>query len=219
MDKKDRGGMPAQGDRVLQVDSARQDGRTVLGGMASRQEQVFTETKVLGISLSNPVRVVLIVLSGFILPVLVAFAAGIPINRVGALLMSIIVFQALAVPAGVMIHIPIPALICILLLVAFALIEAIFLVCDLFAESWPRLRLWMEKVEGRIAAHPRLQKYGDLMLIALIWVPGLGLYGASLLAWIFRWNTLRGVLFLLAGWTIASVVVLLVTLGAYAIWF
>ncbi len=219
MDEKDRDGIPVQGDRVQQTDGNQPDDETVPGGPAAQAERVFIETKVLGFSLSNPMRAVLIVLVGIVLPVLVAFAAGIPTNRVGALLMSIVVFQALAVPAGLLIHIPVPALICILLLVAFALIEAIFLVCDLFAESWSRLGLWMTKMESRIAAHPRLYKYGDLMLIALIWIPGIGLYGASLLAWIFRWNTLRGVFFLLAGWMIASVTVLLVTLGAFTVWF
>ena len=43
--------------------------------------------------------------------------------------------------------------------------------------------------------------------------PGVGLYGCVLVAWLFRWRGVRSVAVIFAGWMLATVLVMLASLG------
>jgi uncharacterized membrane protein len=51
------------------------------------------------------------------------------------------------------------------------------------------------------------------MLIPIMWIPGLGLYGTPVVAWILHWRGSRSILLMLTGWLIACLAVLLTAEG------
>jgi uncharacterized membrane protein len=51
------------------------------------------------------------------------------------------------------------------------------------------------------------------MLIPIMWIPGLGLYGTPVVAWILHWRKSRSILLMLTGWLIACLAVLLTAQG------
>ncbi len=64
-----------------------------------------------------------------------------------------------------------------------------------------------------------LKRYGIYALIPFIWVPGVGLYGCILIAWLFKWRGVKSVSVIFAGWMLATVLVLLTSLGILEIIF
>jgi uncharacterized membrane protein len=90
-------------------------------------------------------------------------------------------------------------------------------ICDLFSDSSERVAGWLRSVEEQIERFRFLHSYGALMLIPIIWIPGIALYGSPLIAWIFQWNRLASILCMVVGWLMASVFVLLISLGLTSI--
>ena len=51
--------------------------------------------------------------------------------------------------------------------------------------------------------------------IPFIWVPGIGLYGCVMIAWLFKWRSARAGAIILAGWILAALLVLLTSIGDF----
>jgi uncharacterized membrane protein len=127
--------------------------------------------------------------------------------------MSVILFQALAVFAGLGLQLNPVIIFAILNSVALGAILFIFEICNTFAENSRRVQKWIAKMEHYTGRSDYFTRYGDIMLVPLIWVPGIGLYGCAVIAWIFRWNRLQHILLMIAGWNLACSAVLLTALG------
>jgi len=89
----------------------------------------------------------------------------------------------------------------------------LFGICDLFAERSEWLRKHLEKIEAITQKSQMVKKYGIYTLILFIWVPGVGLYGCVLIAWLFKWRGVNAVAIIIAEWILATVLVLLTSLG------
>ena len=97
--------------------------------------------------------------------------------------------------------------------IALAIILGIMEVCDLFAEQSERIQRWIQRIDARTKEITYLRTYGALMLIPIIWVPGIALYGTPLVAWIFRWDRGISIFCMITGWIVATGLVMGTTLG------
>lgn len=147
------------------------------------------------------------------LPMAMGLVGGFSPAVVLGFIISILVLQGLAAAAGVGLGLHPLLLLPIMTSVAAGVIIGIFRVCDLFSGRSERVARWIGTVRRTLDRYPGWCTYGEFMLIAIMWIPGLGLYGTPIVAWILHWRGTRSILLMLTGWLIASVVVLVTTEG------
>jgi uncharacterized membrane protein len=73
---------------------------------------------------------------------------------------------------------------------------------------------WIIDIREKTGKLAFLQKYGALMLVPTIWVPGIGLYGTPVVALLFGWDRSipASILCMIIGWLVATVFVMVTTL-------
>jgi len=160
---------------------------------------------------------VAILLLLFILPCLIGLLGGIPLLEVLGFIISILILQGLATAAGIGLGFPVGFLVPLMISVAAGVIIGIFRICDLFSERSQPVARQIGKIKELMESHRALSTYGEFMLIPIMWIPGFGLYGTPVVAWILNWRGLRSVLLMLTGWLIACLFVLTMTAGIRAI--
>jgi uncharacterized membrane protein len=141
-----------------------------------------------------------------------------PVEILG-LVGSILILQPFAVVIGLGLGINSLSLLLIMSSFGISVIFVLFGICDLFAEHSEWLRTYLKKIETITQKSEMVKKYGMYSLIPFIWVPGVGLYGCVLIAWLFRWRGVRSVAVIFAGWMLATALVLLASLGIMEIIF
>ncbi len=146
-----------------------------------------------------------------ILPVAIGFAGGSPPHRVLGFVTAILLLQGLAPPAGIGMGLPVPHLLLITTSVAIGVFLGVFIICDIFSNRSARIMRWIGKIQATMGKYRFLNRYGDLMLVPIIWMPGIGLYGTPAVAWFLHWRRPRSILLMLTGWVIACLVVTGVT--------
>lgn len=154
-----------------------------------------------------------------VVPLLIGLVAGIPFSSIMALIIATLALQAAAgvVGLGFSIH---PLLVLVLMTsIALAIIMGILEVCDLFAEQSTRIQGWIQRIDTKTKDITYLRTYGALMLIPIIWIPGIALYGTPLVAWIFRWKRGISIFCMITGWMIATGLVMGTTLGLVNLFF
>ncbi len=130
-----------------------------------------------------------------------------PFDMLG-LVSAVLLFQALAVLVGVALSLsPIATLIAVTS-VAASTVLFIMEIADLFSERSGRVQDWIARMDEITNKFDVFFRFGDLVLVAVIWIPGIGLYGCAIIAWMFGWRNPRALLLMLTGWVIACVVVL-----------
>ena len=159
----------------------------------------------------------LILLFTLVIPLVLGALFSVPVTSVFALITATLIFQAAAALIGVGLQVDPVLLLAIVTSVAIGVIIGIMEICDLFSDSSERVAGWLRSVEGQIERFRFLHRYGALMLIPIIWIPGIALYGSPFIAWIFQWNRLASILCMVVGWLMASVFVLLISLGLTSI--
>jgi uncharacterized membrane protein len=164
-----------------------------------------------GIALHAIVTILCLVMA----PLAIAEMAKIPPLHVISFIGAILVFQPFAASIGVVLNIPPWAIFTTMVSVGTGAVTGILALCDLFAQRWHGLDRMIKKVHERAQQSPGLQRYGMLMFIPFIWVPGLGLYGCTLIAWLFEWRRPEHIAVLLAGWLIAIAIVLTASMGVF----
>ena len=148
-----------------------------------------------------------------VVPLVIGFYDHITLPEILGLIASIAIFQPLAAVIGLGLGIdPIPLLL-IMCSFGISVIFVLFGICDIFAERSEWLRNKLKKTESVTQESGLLKKYGVYALIPFIWVPGVGLYGCVLIAWLFRWRGIKPVSVIFAGWILATILVLLTSLG------
>lgn len=73
------------------------------------------------------------------------------------------------------------------------------------------------KIEALTQKSELFRKYGIVTLIPFIRVHGIGLYGCVLIAWLFKWRGAPAVTIIFAGWILATLIVLLTSIGILAV--
>lgn len=167
-----------------------------------------------GGDLATGVKIILVPVTGVLLiPLMTGIYFHIPPAEISGLIVSIFILQPFAIVVGLGLGIgPLPLL---LIMCSFGLSVIIGLtgICDLFAERSEWLRSHLKKIEAVSGKSALLKKYGIYALIPFIWVPGIGLYGCVLIAWLFRWRGLPAAGIIFSGWILATALVLMTSLG------
>jgi len=148
-----------------------------------------------------------------VVPLLLGLAFGVPPAEVFTLIASTFLLQAAAAVVGLSLgqH---PAVVLVFLTsVAVAVMIGILEVCDLFAERSRLIQRLLRKVDAKTGQIDYLERYGALMLIPVIWIPGIALYGAPVVAWLFQYPRRTSLLCMTAGWAIAVIAVMAAAMG------
>ncbi len=126
---------------------------------------------------------------------------------------SVLILQPMAIIVGVGLGIPPVPVMIIMTAFGIAIIYGLFAICDTFAEQSAWLRKHLDSVQAIAKKSSLFQRYGILTLVPFIWIPGVGLYGCVLLAWIFKWRGIKGVGVIMTGWILSSLLVLGAAIG------
>lgn len=160
----------------------------------------------------------LVVLSFVILiPLTIGALFHIPQHAILALISATLIFQALAVVVGIGFGIDPVVAIMLTTSVAVGVMIAILQICDLFSESSSRVAGWLDRIAKRTEKYDFLHHYGVIMLIPIIWIPGIALYGSPIIAWIFQWKEIPAIICMVTGWIMASALVAAGALGVISI--
>lgn len=148
-----------------------------------------------------------------VLPLLLGLASGMRPPGTLTLIASTLLLQAAAAVVGMGLGLHPAAVLIFLTSVAAAVMVGILELCDLFAGHSPRMQGFLAKINTETGRINALRRYGVLMLIPVIWIPGIALYGAPVVAWLFQYPRIPAILCMIAGWAIAVAAVMAATMG------
>src|SRR5690606_28219628 len=145
---------------------------------------------------------------GVILPVIIAVIAGFPAGIALSFILSAFALQAAVPPVGVALGLPVWLVLVILPCFAAGVVLGIYEICITLGASSKRVSSFIWKVEQKTARYPIIRKYGPITCILIAWIPGIGLYGTPVIAWMLGWKRIPSVICTTAGFLIAAVFVL-----------
>ena len=143
-----------------------------------------------------------------VVPLAIGAVSAIDSAQVLTLITSTFVLQAAAPPIGLAIGLSPAAILLIMACFAIGIVMAIFEVCDGLAASSERVRKWIDKLGKITDKYPVIKKYGAISCLFIAWIPGVGVYGTPVIAWVLKWKRLPSVLFTVTGFVIAAFFVL-----------
>jgi len=138
-------------------------------------------------------------------------------GEIFGMVVSIFILQPLAVAVGLGLGIHPLQVMFIMISFGISVILVLPGICDIFAEQSEWLQQNLKKIEKITQKSEMFRKYGIYTFIPFIWVPGVGLYGCVMIAWLLRWRNARAVAVILAGWILAALIVLLASIGIFQI--
>jgi uncharacterized membrane protein len=163
-------------------------------------------------------RIALIAVIGIIeIPLVIGLFNQNTVGEIFGLVLSIFILQPLAVAVGLGLGIHPVQVMLIMMSFGISVIFILFGICDLFAERSEWLHKHLKKIEAITQKSEMFRKYGIYAFIPFIWVPGIGLYGCVMIAWLFKWRSARAGAIILAGWILAALFVLLASIGIFSI--
>jgi len=164
------------------------------------------------------VKIALILVIGVIeIPLVIGLYNQNTPGEIFGLVVSIFILQPLAVVVGLGLGIHPFQILLIMCSFGVSVIFVLFGICDMFAERSEWLHKHLEKIETITQKSEMFRKYGIYTFIPFIWVPGVGLYGCVMIAWLFKWRSARAGAIILAGWILAALLVLLTSIGILSI--
>ena len=163
-------------------------------------------------------RIALIAVIGVIeIPLVIGLYNQNTPGEILGLVASIFILQPLAVAVGLGLGIPPVQVMLIMMSFGISVIFILFGICDMFAERSEWLHQHLKKIEAITEKSEMFKKYGIYTFIPFIWVPGIGLYGCVMIAWLFKWRSARAGAIILAGWILAAFLVLMTSIGIFSI--
>lgn len=163
-------------------------------------------------------KIVLTVVIGVIeIPIIVGLYNQNTLGEIFGLVASIFILQPLAVAVGLGIGMHPFQILLIMMSFGISVIFVLFGICDMFAERSEWLQKHLKKIEVITQKSEMFRKYGMYAFVPFIWVPGVGLYGCVMIAWLFKWRSARAGAIILAGWILAALIVLLTSIGIFQI--
>jgi predicted Na+-dependent transporter len=145
---------------------------------------------------------------GVIIPVVISVLAGYPAGVALSFVLSAFALQAAVPPVGVAMGLPVWLILVILAWFAAGVVLGIYEICRTLGASSERVAAFVEKVEKKTEKYPMIKKYGPITCILIAWIPGIGLYGTPVIAWMLGWKRIPSVICTAAGFLIASIFVL-----------
>jgi len=163
-------------------------------------------------------KIALIVIMGVvIIPISIGFFNNIAFTAVLGLITSILIFQPFAVVIGLGLGFDALPLMFIMCSVGLSVIFGLLKTCDMFANRSEWLHRHLEKVETITQKSRLFKKYGMVAFIPFMWVPGVGLYGCVMIAWLLRWRGTFAITMIFIAWMLAVLIVLLTSMGLLAV--
>lgn len=141
-------------------------------------------------------------------PLVLGALYGVPAGSILSLIASTALLQAAAPPLGLALGLTPTGIVIIMAFFAVGIVIAILEICQSLAMSSQRVNSWIDKVGKKMDKYPAIKKYGAISCIAIAWIPGIGLYGTPIIAWILGWKRIPAIVFTTVGFVIASVFVL-----------
>jgi len=163
--------------------------------------------------------IALIFLFLLVIPHLLGLAFGVPPPAVFTLIASTLILQAAAAVVGLGLGLNPAVALAFLTSVGVAVMLGILEICDLFAGRSRVIQGLLRKIDAKTGRIEYLKRYGALMLIPIIWIPGIALYGAPVVAWLFQYPRSTSLLCMIAGWVIAVIVVTAAAVGLVSLAF
>ncbi|MGC9435293.1 MAG: hypothetical protein ACP5C4_04295 [Methanomicrobiales archaeon] len=155
----------------------------------------------------------LVVLFVLVVPASFVLLAEIEIGMVLALLTSTLILQAAASPVGLHLGFEPVIILVIMTSIAVGTVVGVFEICETFSRTSQRVQRWLSKVEVKMEGYDRVHRYGAISCIFIAWIPGIGLFGTPVVAWLFRWKRLPTAIFTAIGFLLASILMLLLAMG------
>jgi Predicted Na+-dependent transporter len=152
--------------------------------------------------------VLVFVVTGMAAPLIIGAITGISGGVILTLVTSIFLLQAAAPPVGLALGLTPYSIVIIMGFFAFGITLAIFSVCQGLAATSERVSSWIDRLRNTTDKYPQIQKYGAISCIFIAWIPGIGLYGTPVIAWLMKWRKLPSILFTVSGFLVAAVFVL-----------
>ena len=162
-------------------------------------------------------KIALIVIMGVVvIPLIIGFFSNIAFTAVLGLITSILIFQPFAVVIGIGLGFDALPLMFIMCSIGLSVIFGLIKTCDMFANRSEWLHRHLEKVETITQKSTLFKKYGLVAFIPFMWVPGVGLYGCVMIAWLLRWRGALAITMIFIAWMLAALIVLLTSMGLLA---
>ncbi|MDD1659793.1 MAG: hypothetical protein LUQ62_01145 [Methanomicrobiales archaeon] len=137
-----------------------------------------------------------------VIPGGLAVLSGMPPAILPALALSTVLLQAGAAGSGALGSHGVANLLVVTSFgLGYILLE--FEVLDHVARFSSRVTGWISGVSRKAAEIRFLSRFGMFLLLPLMWMPGIGLYGGVVVAWVFRWDRIRSFAVLALGWMLA----------------
>jgi hypothetical protein len=136
---------------------------------------------------------------GVFLPILFGLLSGAPPGITAGFLLLAFALQAIAAPLGLILGFSSLQILVIMACFGFGVILAVFEICRTLGESSQRVGSFIDAIERRTARYPLLRNYGAVSCFLIVWIPGIGLYGTPVIAWLFCWKRIASLLFTYAG--------------------
>ncbi len=163
------------------------------------------------------IEILKIALTGIIgiieIPLIIGLYNQNTVGEIFGMVVSIFILQPLAVAVGLGLGIHPVQVMFIMISFGISVILVLPWICDMFAERSEWLRKNLKKTEKITQKSEMFRKYGIYTFIPFIWVPGVGLYGCVMIAWLFNWRSVRAGSIILVGWILAALIVLLTSIG------
>ena len=164
------------------------------------------------------IKIALIGVIGVIeIPLVIGLYNQNTVGEIFGMIISIFILQPLAVAVGLGLGIHPVQVMFIMISFGISVILVLPRICDMFAERSEWLQKNLKKIETVTQKSEMFRKYGMYTFIPFIWVPGVGLYGCVMIAWLFKWRGVRAGASILAGWILAALIVLLTSIGIFRI--
>src|SRR5690606_27821232 len=141
-------------------------------------------------------------------PSILGAVFGVSPARILSLIASAFILQAAAPPIGLALGFSAEGILLLMAFFAMGVVVAILEVCDGMAMSSERVKRWIDNIGKKLDKYPVIRKYGAISCIPIAWIPGLGLYGTPVVAWMLGWKRIPVILFTTLVFTIAAVFVL-----------
>jgi len=141
-------------------------------------------------------------------PLVLGLVYGVPLRKILSFIGTTLVLHAWASPVGLALGLGTIGIIIIMACFALGISIAIFEICDSLALSSEWVRKRIEKMEKITEKYPQIKRFGPAACSFTVWIPGIGLYGTPVIAWILRWKRAPSIVFTVIGFLIATLIVL-----------
>jgi hypothetical protein len=134
-----------------------------------------------------------------ILPILAGFLAGITVKAMTGFILSMFALQAIAAPLGLAAGLSPPQILVVLAFFGLGVILGVFEICRTLGASSKRVGSFIEKIKQKTSKYPFLSRYGAVSCFLIVWIPGIGLYGTPVIAWLLSWKRIPSIIFTFVG--------------------